>query len=431
MSKTTLILLALTLTTPAFADETPSAEAHLVDNAPNEALPDANGETQDEARDDALQADANASDAPVALTEPPVQPEHTEPPRTSDAVPISAAPAAATLPVPPPTDHDQEAADICDATCASAFDTGLCETTCLNETTLCFNECDNLAGHGDDCFVNCTQIAVDFGARYEEAEEARLLARLAEEAEGPLVRPLAFGINVFSALHYTPKFALNALLDRSIPHWRDHPKAIFGGEFLLRFNNRNDAILAVDWADFRTRDGWWLEKGLDDTATDWVENDLRALTITLAWNAVAPLDARERFHIYGGLGIGAAIRFGDFKKAELNVNCVDESHDPAFFSSATPDTYCPNLPGSQMLLNRNAQGEVTDWEVENIPRVLPSLLINLGMRYIIADTISIGIEGGFKTAAFYGGLKIGVVAGKRVRASSLQSAPGALPADAP
>lgn len=379
MSKAPLILLALTLAAPAYADEGPPEDAEAVE----------------------------AVEVPVDEAQP-----------VEQAAPVDAQ----------PVDHTQEAADICDATCVSTYDTGLCERACGDETMLCFNECDSLAGRNDDCFVACTQIAVDFGARFEDAELARL-AELAAE-DDPLVRPLAFGINIFSGLHYTPKFALNALLDRSIPHWRDHPKTVFGAELLLRFNNRNDAILAVDWADFRTRDGWWLEKGLDDTATDWVENDLRALTITLAWNAVAPLDARERFQIYGGLGLGAAIRLGEFKKAELNVNCVDTSHDPAFFTGATPDTYCPNRPGTQMLLNRNAQGEVTDWEIERIPRVLPSLLLNLGLRYIIADTISIGIEGGFKTAAFYGGLKIGVVAGKRVRASTLQPAPDAPPLDA-
>lgn len=327
------------------------------------------------------------------------------------------------------TQQANEVRDICDATCAGAFDIPACNQSCAEETSFCFARCEELSSNKNDCFLSCTQIAVDYGQRWDEAEMERIAHEMAEEP-APRGRKFAFGMNAIGGLHYVPKFALNALLDMSIPHWRDQPKYFYGGEFVFRFDDRNDFLIGVDYSDFRTPDGWWLEKNDPATSVDWVENNLRAITITLGWNGIANLGTKKRAHFYGGLGLGAAIRLGDFKKAELTVGCVDDDQALSYFSTVTPDSYCPNLPSQQMLLNRTPSGEITEWEIEKIPPVLPSLVITAGFRYIIADTISLAVEGGFKTAAFYGGLKVGFIVGRThaqaARAQARNAAPVAV-----
>lgn len=320
--------------------------------------------------------------------------------------------------------HTEEAQNICEATCGAAVDAQTCEAECMNETTFCFQACENLSADADDCFINCTQIAVDFGSQHDESLEAidRRLPAGADEETTTYGRPFAFGMNAVGGLHFVPNFLLDIFLDRSVSHWEDGAKFFYGGEFVFRFDDKNDFIIGIDWADFRTPDGWWLDKDEPMTSMDWVENDLRALTITLGWNGIAHLDKKKRAHFYGGIGLGAAIRFGNFNKAELTVGCVDANHASDFFDTATPDTYCPNLPSEQMLLNRDSSGHITQWEREKIPPVLPSLLVNAGFRYMIADTVSIAVEGGFKTAAFYGGLKVGFMVGRSHTAIRAQEA---------
>lgn len=305
-----------------------------------------------------------------------------------------------------------EVQDICAATCLNTTDEAECQSQCADQTHYCFDRCDDLSSNESDCFLSCTQIAVDYGSSWEETHGVGMAA--GDEAAPP-GRKFAFGMNLVGGLHYVPKFALNALLDMSVPHWRDGPKYFYGGEFVFRFDDRNDFLVGIDYSDFRTRDGWWLEKDDPATSVDWVENNIRALTITLAWNGIANLDKKKRAQLYGGIGLGAAIRMGDFKKAELRVGCVDENYALSNFGALTPDSICPESRASGMLLNRNASGEITDWEIEKIPAVLPSLVVTAGFRYLIADTISIGIEGGFKTVAFYGGLKVGFVVGRTHR----------------
>lgn len=312
-----------------------------------------------------------------------------------------------------------EAQEICEATCLNTTDEPQCLSSCADQTYYCFDRCDQLSGNSADCFISCTQIAVDYGVDWEETHGDGGVA--AEEAIPP-GRKFAFGMNLVGGLHFVPKFALNALLDMSVPHWRDGAKFFYGGEFVFRFDDRNDFLVGIDYADFRTQDGWWLEKNDPTTSVDWVENDLRALTITLAWNGIANLDKKKRAQIYGGVGLGAAIRMGEFKKAELTVGCVTPDQDLSIFSGLTPESLCP-ASGGRMLQNRNASGEITQWEVEKIPAVLPSLVVTAGFRYLIADTISIGVEGGFKTAAFYGGLKVGFIVGRTHRQAARQAAP--------
>ena len=249
----------------------------------------------------------------------------------------------------------------------------------------------------------------------EDAVESEVTLRTGRLGPGEVAgtRALAYGVNLRGYVHNVPDFVLDAMLQAHQPHWGDGPRFIFGGEFLVRKNDRTDYIIGIDYSDFRTEDGWWLNSGQPVASTDWVENNMRTLTISFEWNAVANLDRFKRAQIYGGVGIGAAIRLGEFRKYDTPTGCFANNESPSILQGLTPSSPCPALPGSDIVLDGSPNGEERSVHNEKIPRVLPSLIATLGFRYIIADTVSIAIEGGLKTAAFYGGLELGFIVGKR------------------
>lgn len=319
-----------------------------------------------------------------------------------------------------------EAVDICEATCAGTADTDACTQACIEETTFCFERCSELDGDGGDCFITCTNIAVDFRQRFDDSEgpvDPRLAGLDGEPQAHHYGRKLAVGLNFRGYVYNVPNFALGIFLDRYISHWDDKAKFIYGGELLFRFDDRNDFIIGVDYADLRTPDGWWLEKNEDITGADWVHNDLRTVTISLEWNGIANLDKKKRAQIYGGVGLGAAIRLGDFRKNEMSMGCIPANATLDILDTMTPTSACPSAPGQDPVLDGSSAGEANDFEIMNIPPVLPSLIASVGFRYLIADTLSIGIEGGFKTAAFYGGIEVGLVFGKKHERSRPSEAP--------
>lgn len=303
----------------------------------------------------------------------------------------------------------QEISDICSAACSGALREDLCIDNCQNQTRACFDECDTLPAKKNDCFLGCTHIAVDERDRQEQELASHLQTIEEEPAYG---RKFAFGMNLVGGLHHVPNFLVGAFFQRSNGHWFDKPKYFYGGELLFRFNDSHDLLLTIDYADYRTEDGWWLEKKKNATAAEWVHNDMRALAITVGWNGIANLDKRKRAQIYGGIGLGVTLKFGDFNKAKVRLGCVNPDTDLSIYDDLSIDGPCPDDNGTVLIDQAPATGEITDWTQEKIPAVLPSLVATLGFRYIIADTVSIAVEGGWKTVAFYGGLKVGFVVGK-------------------
>lgn len=250
----------------------------------------------------------------------------------------------------------------------------------------------------------------------QSAEQRAAAAAIEPPATEPQevgVRPLGIGFNLRGYVHNLPNFALGIFLVDHPTHWANGPRFTYGGEFVFRRNDKTDYILGIDYADYRTADGWWLEKDEPIASADWVENNLRALNITFEWNGIANLDRKRRAQIYGGVGIGLALRFGNFRKYDIPTGCFNRNTDIGLLDSLAIDAPCPDLPGSDVLLNGDPEGEAQSAHNEKIPRVLPAFVATLGFRYIIADIVSVGIEGGIKTASFYGGLEIGFILGKR------------------
>lgn len=303
--------------------------------------------------------------------------------------------------------RESETAKICEAACTGAPGYDRCYESCTDQTYACFELCDELPANKNDCFVGCTHIAVDERERQEE-----LAQRILEKEQEPVYgRKLGFGMNLVGGLHTVPNFLVGAFFERSIPHWEDRAKFFYGGEFVFRFNDRHDLLISVDYANYRTPDGWWLENDKNATAAEWVNNDLRALAITIGWNGIVNLDKQKRAHFYGGLGLGVTVKFGDFNKAKVRLGCVTPDTDLSVYDDLSIHGPCPEDNG-RVLGDQDANGEITAWTKENIPAVLPSFVVTAGFRYVIADYVSIAVEGGYKTVAFYGALKVGFMLGK-------------------
>lgn len=309
-----------------------------------------------------------------------------------------------------PESREEEIAGICDTACSGSSTYDACFASCTDDTGACMSECDELPAGSDDCFVACTNLALE-DARSASGTAATTTSASTAGAATPEEEEqrLGIGINLRGYIHNVPQFGLNPFFARSVSHWDDGAKFIFGGELLFRLKGTQDIVIGVDYADYSTRDGWWLDDDDPVQAADWVNNNLRALNLTLEWNGISTLTDDGRLQLYGGAGLGVGIRMGRFRKFDINEGCVTNDGAISQLDSLTPDTLCG---GGDAVRDGSPDGETAVFEDENIPRVIPSIVFSLGLRYMIADVVSIGIEAGFKNIAFYGGLEVGFMLGR-------------------
>ncbi len=251
-----------------------------------------------------------------------------------------------------------------------------------------------------------------------EADEIeRLAAELGDDpaamdADDEEPGQIGFGANFRFSLINTPSFALAPFFDLYEGHWSDGARFALGGELVLRFKGQVDLVVGYDYADYRTRDGWWLEDDDPAASTDWSINDLRAHQITLEANGIASLTPDGRLQMYGGGGIGIGISVNEFLKYDVNPACLNGPDDLSVFEDGGA---CFDSDGDPLAIGIDSDGNPIpgfEAEKEDIPNVLPSLVLSMGLRYLIADRVSIGIEAGFKTIAFYAGLEVGFMLGK-------------------
>lgn len=199
----------------------------------------------------------------------------------------------------------------------------------------------------------------------------------------------------------TPGFVIGAFFDEHTGHWQGgvHNFA-YGLEFTTRIPERYDVVVSLDWANIRTPDGYWLENDDPIADADWGENDLSLLTADVAFHWLSELGNKRVWQAYYGVGLGASIVLGEFRKYSL---------DTAACGLATVEQR--NSRDTRLLDDcYDPQGNPTiigDHELQNVPPVLPSISATLGLRYLIEDTVSVSLEGGFKGLYFYGGLEVG------------------------
>lgn len=200
----------------------------------------------------------------------------------------------------------------------------------------------------------------------------------------------------------TPAFVLNGFFDAHTGHWQDgvHNFA-YGLEFTTRIPDKYDIVVAVDWANLATPDGYWLEDGDPIVDADWGENNLSLLSLDVAFHWLTNLDRQDTLQLYYGVGLGASVVLGEFRKYDLLASDCGEEF------VAARDTDQTELLDNCYYENGDPTVDRGNYQLEKIPPVLPSISASLGLRYLIGDHVSVALEGGVRTIYFYGGLVVG------------------------
>lgn len=207
----------------------------------------------------------------------------------------------------------------------------------------------------------------------------------------------------------TPGFLIGAFFDEHTGHWQDgvHNFA-YGIEFTTRVPEKYDLVVSLDWANLRTPDGYWLEDGDVIADADWGENELSLLTADVSFHWLTNLDKRDTWQLYYGIGLGASLVLGEFRKYSLDTaECLLETVEQRNSRDTSLLDGCYDDQGNPTILD--------DYDLQSVPPVLPSIAATLGLRYLIADRVSVALEGGFKGLYFYGGLELGYFWESRTR----------------
>lgn len=250
------------------------------------------------------------------------------------------------------------------------------------------------------------------GVGSEENERQPLTAeQLREQAES--IQDLQdyeqkfYQVSLRTWMIYTPSVFLDGRFQIHTNMWEDGVVNLsYGAEFTTRIPDKYDLVVSVDWANLRTADGWWLEDGDDLGDATWTESNLSLLNADVAFHWLTNLNRAETLQIYYGLGLGLAFVLGEFGKYNVDSSgCVDPQTGEAWGPDERRSNRGALLDGC--FDDNGNPSRVSERELQNIPPVLPALSATLGFRGLIADRISLGIEGGFKSLYFYGGLELG------------------------
>jgi hypothetical protein len=200
----------------------------------------------------------------------------------------------------------------------------------------------------------------------------------------------------------TPDAFLSPFLALHTGMWEDGIRNLsYGLNFTTRIPDRFDVVVGLDWADIRTSDGFCLEE--DDPIRDanWAQSILSLLSFDVGLHWFTSFGHQNRWQVYGGPNLGMAIVLGEFRKFEIDTDACgwttieDRARtDPSLVEA------CAAAVGQPW---RQGRGKAED----RIPPVLPVIGATVGMRYLIGENFSLGLEGGFKTLYFFGGLNAG------------------------
>lgn len=214
---------------------------------------------------------------------------------------------------------------------------------------------------------------------------------------------------------YTPSFFLDGRFERHTNMWEDGVRNFaYGLEFTTRIPEKYDLVVSVDWANLRTADGLWVEDGDPNSDANWTESNVSLLTADVGFHWLSNLNRAQTLQVYYGLGLGAAIKLGAFTKYRVDTSgCIDpntgnpnwdfdlrQSEDRSLLDNCFDDAGNPII-----------RAESTE---ETLPPLLPAISATLGFRGLIGDRVSLGVETGFKTLYFYGGLELGYFWGTRI-----------------
>ena len=203
-----------------------------------------------------------------------------------------------------------------------------------------------------------------------------------------------------------PGFFLDPFFSEHTNQWSEGIKNFsYGAEFTTSLPRKYDLVIGAEWVNMRTPDGYWLED--DDPVADanWTESNLSMLTLDVMLRWFKNLNRQETIQLTYGVGIGASVVLGEFRKQELDTAACSVVTGGALDTPEQRNDRSPDVLSRCFDANGNPTvfEEVTN---ENIPPILPALGAGLGMRFLLADRLSFAVEGGFK-GYFYGGLNFG------------------------
>ena len=235
------------------------------------------------------------------------------------------------------------------------------------------------------------------------AEERRRAYEDASADRGPRAPRMEYGFAIHSGVIGTPQFLLGLLFSENTNHWSgDYRNYSVGGEFFFRRQRSSQLSLGVNYAYVGAPDGWWVRNNKPEDAK-WTVNDMGLLGIYFGYEGIAPVGPQQRFQFTFGLRIGVNIVTGDFVQTEVNEACLVGSSESEAFRLGGP---CLPTADTPQLDPSTRDGSV-------VPPVLPTLGFGIGMRYMIADRVQIGVETGYRDVYFYGTANVGVIFARR------------------
>ncbi|MFB6265353.1 MAG: hypothetical protein ABEL76_17270 [Bradymonadaceae bacterium] len=193
-----------------------------------------------------------------------------------------------------------------------------------------------------------------------------------------------------------PNFFLDAAFDKHSAHWRNgQPNFAYGAEFVWRKAGAFELSVAAEYADLGMPSDWWLEKGENDRAADYIDFDLGMAS--LVFSGYWFWDVNHWFSPYVGGGLGLGVLFNNVERFEPKPrsNCKRNLGEPGggFGGDAC-------FSGGQ---NPRKSDEFQKPDPEDdIWPVAPVINITGGARFNIKEHGVIKVEVGFYDYVFAG-----------------------------
>jgi hypothetical protein len=260
--------------------------------------------------------------------------------------------------------------------------------------------------------IAASSVLAPSDALAQPAEAEPLTTEPADEsADGEIeLSDFAFGANIRGSLIHAPTFVLDGFFSLYQGHWEDRAKFGFGGEFVVRYLNRHDLILGIEYQDYSTPAGLWLEEGDPLGSANFVENSLSLISLLIEYEWFARFLPDDSLHVFVGAGAGVSFVNGEVRTYELNPACIEplDDGDVEALGALRRDVACGDNPDNDdLVLGYTDEEERLFSDKEDVPSVLPAFKLTFGLRYMIKERGVVALEGGIFNAAFYIGLEAG------------------------
>ncbi len=155
-------------------------------------------------------------------------------------------------------------------------------------------------------------------------------------------------------------------------------------DYFLRFQAPCEMRFSLSWVNARTGSEYWIDKRYSDRPhlADYIVNNYSVLSLEVAaYHVVSIID--EIAFYYGG-GFWGGIMLDEAYGYAVRSSCANASGDLS---------QCPHEPGKI--------------PITQVPPAFGFVMVTLGFKFTLLETLTIRAEGGFK-GYFYGQLGLGV-----------------------